>query len=180
MDRQVLSYFHLSLPSQQMLLSRLSRNFLDYLKNIQTMQAFSRLSGNFPDHLENIQTIRKPSKLSGNFPGYLETFRTIQKISRLSRNFQDYPEISRLSGTFPDHLDNLEIFWTVWKLLSAISRVMRKNFPNEQNFSGWQCHDATMVFGPLMLLLFHRLFSSSSQMNLVLSCDKFQGISVFL
>ena len=37
----------------------------------------------------------------------------------------------------------------VWKLPSAISRVMRKNFPDAQKLSGWQCHDATMVFGPL-------------------------------
>ena len=79
------------------------------------------------------RTIQKLSGLSGNFPGYPETFWTIWKIFRLSENFPDHPEI----------------FQTVWKLPSAISRVTRKNFPDAQKLSGWQCHDATMVFVPL-------------------------------
>ena len=114
-----------------------------HLENIRTIRKLSRLSGNFPG-------IRKLSRLSGNFPGYPETFWTLRKISGI---FPGYPEtfwtiwkISRLSGNFPDHP---EIFQTVWKLPSAISRVTRKNFPDAQKLSGWQCHDATMVFVPL-------------------------------
>ena len=82
---------------------------------------------------ENIETIRELSRLSGNFPGYLETFCTIWKISSTSGNFPDNPKI----------------FQTVLELPSAISRVTRKNFPDAQKLSGWQCHDAMMVFGPL-------------------------------
>ena len=43
----------------------------------------------------------------------------------------------------------------VWKLPSAISRVTRKNFPDAQKLSGWQCHPATQVFGPLTKTHFH-------------------------
>merc|ERR1711963_228280 len=65
------------------------------------------------------------------------------KLSRLSGNFLDHPEniqpirkISRQSGKNPDYL---EIFQRVRKLLSAILRVTRKNFPDAQKLSGWQC-----------------------------------------
>ena len=57
------------------------------------------------------------------------------------------------TGTLSNLLDFLE---TIRKLPSAMSRVMRKNFPDAQNFpdarklSGWQRHDATMVFVPLV------------------------------
>ena len=118
--------------------------FPDYPETFQTIkkpiQKFSRLSGlsgNFPDHPENIETIRELSRLSGNFPGYLETFCTIRKISSTSGNFPDNPKI----------------FQTVLELPSAISRVTRKNFPDAQKLSGWQCHDAMMVFGTLPRLI---------------------------
>ena len=87
------------------------------------------------DSSRSFRTIRKISRLSGNFPGYPETFRTIRKISGLSGDFPDHPAI----------------FQTIWKLPSAISRVTRKNFPDAQKLSGWQCHDATMVFAPLQV-----------------------------
>ena len=83
-------------------------------------KSFSRLTRNFPDHPETILTIRKLSRLSGNFVDHLENIQTIRKLSGPS-------------GNFP----------------SAISRVMRKNFRDAQKLSGWQCHDATMVFVPL-------------------------------
>ena len=154
-------------------ISRLSRNFPDHPENIQLIRKISSPSGNFlgnpetfqiirkisslsgkyPAYLENIQPIQKISSLSGNFPAYPETFQAIRKLSRLSRNFPDHPEniqpirkISRQSGKNPDYL---EIFQRVRKLPSAILRVTRKNFPGAQKLSGWQCHPATQVFGPL-------------------------------
>ena len=63
----------------------------------------------------------------------MDTFQIIRKLSRQSRNFPDC----------------LEAFQTIWKLPSEISRVTRKNFTDAQKLSGWQCHDATMVFVPL-------------------------------
>ena len=93
--------------------------------------------------------------ISGNFPCYPETFQTIQKITRLSGNFPDYPKtfqtmrkLYRPYGKYPDYL---EIFQTVRKLPSAISGVTRKNFPDAQKLSGWQCHHATQVFKPLQV-----------------------------
>ena len=134
-------------------LSRLSGNFLDHPENMQPIRKRFRLSRNFSDHQENIQPIRKISSLSGKHPAYPENIQPIRKLSRLSRNFPDHPEniqpirkISRQSGKNPDYL---EIFQRVRKLLSAILRVTRKNFPDAQKLSGWQCHPATQVFGPL-------------------------------
>ena len=115
-----------------------------------TVWKLSRPSGNFPDHPENIQIILKLSWLSRNFQDHPEIFQTNRKFSRLS---------------FPDHLDNPEIFQTVWKLPSAISRVMRKNFPDGQKLSGWQCHDATMVFGPLPQYCFKSTCESCDRKN---------------
>jgi len=86
----------------------------------------SRLFVNLQDYPETSQTVRTLSRQSGNFPDYPETFQTIQKLSRLSGNFQDHP-----------------------KLPSAISRVTRRTFPDAKKLSGWQCHDATVVFVPL-------------------------------
>ena len=137
--------------------SRLSGNFPDHPENIKTIRNLSRLSGNFPDHpetfLENIQTtqklssypekllaIWKISRLSGFFPGFRETFWTIRRLSWLSRNFQGYSEtfrtiwkISRLSGNFPDGPETFQC-----NLKGYV-----------QKLSGWQCHHATKVFGPL-------------------------------
>ena len=131
----------------------LSGNVSGYPETFQIIRKISSLSGKYPAYLENIQPIQKISSLSGNFPAYPETFQAIRKLSRLSRNFPDHPEniqpirkISRQSGKNPDYL---EIFQRVRKLLSAILRVTRKNFPDAQKLSGWQCHPATQVFGPL-------------------------------
>ena len=90
-------------------------------------------SGKYPAYPETFQAIRKFSGSSGKYPAYLETFQAIRKISGQS-------------GKYPDYL---EIFQRVRKLPSAILRVTRKNFPDAQKLSGWQCHPATQVFGPL-------------------------------
>ena len=128
-------------------------NFPGYPEIFWIIRKICSLSGNVSGYPETFQIIRKISSLSGNFPAYPETFQAIRKLSRLSRNFPDHPEniqpirkISRQSGKNPDYL---EIFQRVRKLLSAILRVTRKNFPDAQKLSGWQCHPATQVFGPL-------------------------------
>ena len=125
-------------------ISRLSRNFPDHPETILTTWKLCKLSGNFPDYPENIQTIWKISSLSGNFPSYLETFQAIWKLSGSSRKYPGYPEtfkkirkISRLSGNFPNGPET--------------SQCNFKGYA--QKLSGWQCHDATMVFGPLHQLL---------------------------
>ena len=97
-------------------------------------------SGNVSGYPETFQIIRKISSLSGKYPAYLENIQPIQKISSLSGNFPDNPEKN------PNYLEN---FQRVRKLLSAILRVTRKNFPDAQKLSGWQCHPATQVFGTL-------------------------------
>ena len=101
---------------------------------------------------ETFQAIRKFSGSSGKYPAYPETFQALRKLSRLSRNytetFQAIRKISGQSGKYPDYL---EIFQRVRKLPSAILRVTRKNFPDAQKLSGWQCHPATQVFGPLVV-----------------------------
>ena len=132
-------------------LSRLSRNFPDHPVNIQPIRKLSRLSRNFPDHPVNIQPIQKLSRLFGNFPGYPETFRIIQKLSSLSGNFPGYPEtfqtirkISRLSGNsgnFPVQFQGLRA----------------KTFRTRKKLSGWQCHPATQIFGPLVLCMCRKL-----------------------
>ena len=76
--------------------------------------------------------MRKLSKTSGKYPDNPESFQAIWKFFRYTENFPDHLEniktkISRPCGDFPD---NLETFRTVRKLPSAISRVMRKNFPD--------------------------------------------------
>ena len=114
---------------------------------------------NFPGYPEafqvsqTFQAIRKFSGSSGKYAAYPETFQAIQKLFRSSGKYPASPEniqpirkISRQSGKNPDYL---EIFQRVRKLLSAILRVTRKNFPDAQKLSGWQCHDATIVFRPL-------------------------------
>ena len=77
--------------------------------------------------------MRKLSKKKGKYPDNLESFQAIWKFSRYTENFPDHLEniktkISRPSGDIPN---NLETFRTVPKLPSAISRVMRKNFPDD-------------------------------------------------
>ena len=153
-------------------LSRLSGKFPAYPETFQAIRKFSGSCIKYPAYPETFQAIRKISRLSGNFPGYLKNFRLsgifpiIRKISSLSGNFPGYPEIfwiirkiSSLSGNFPGTPEN---FWTIRKisrlsgnfpkgrkLPSAILSVTRKNFPDAQKISGWQCHPATQVFGPL-------------------------------
>ena len=85
--------------------------------------------------------------LSGHFPGYSEAFQIIRKPPRPYGHFPDYPKTFQIIRNFPDHP---ETFQTTRKRSSAISRVTRKNFPDAQKHSGWQCHDATMVFMPLL------------------------------
>ena len=48
-----------------------------------------------------------------------------------------------------------------------LSRNMRKNFLDMQKLPGWQCHDDTMVFGPLLIGLEMRecLWSCCSNQN---------------
>jgi len=77
----------------------------------------------------------------------LQTFGIIKVFLYHPETFQIIRKLSRLFGNFPDYL---ETFQTIRKLPSAISRVTCKNFPNAQKLSGWQCHDATMVFVPLV------------------------------
>ena len=157
----------------------LSGNVSGYPETFQIIRKISSLSGKYPAYLENIQPIQKISSLSGNFPAYPETFQAIRKLSRLSRNFPDHPEniqpirkISRQSGKNPDYL---EIFQRVRKLLSAILRVTRKNFPDAQKLSGWQCHPATQVFGPLDCTSHSKGRNCHIDKNEVLQRKKFRG-----
>ena len=78
---------------------------------------------------------QKFSRLSGNFPDYQETFQTIRKLSRLPGNFPDHPETFRCN------------FKGYAQKLSGPARTFRAR---PQKLSGWQRHDATMVFVPLM------------------------------
>ena len=159
--------------------SRLSGNFPVHPDNIQTILKLSSLFGNFPGYLETFEIIRRPFRLSGSFPDHPDTFQTIRKLSRPSGNFRGYPKIVhairklyRLFGNLQDYTETsqtvrtlsgqsrnfpayLETFQTIRKLPSAISMVTRKNFPDTQKLSGWQCHDATMVFVPLSSWLSH-------------------------
>ena len=163
--------------------SWLHGNFQDPLENIQSIRKLSRLFGNFPRYPKiNFRTIWKISILSGNFPGYSEIFQairklsgpsgkyqeisqaikklsrpyrkylTVRKVSRLSGNFHDHPEniqtihkLSRSSGNFPD---NRETFQMVRKLPRA-QRVTCKKFPNVQKLSGRQYRYDDEVFLPL-------------------------------
>ena len=136
-------------------ISSLSGNFPGYLETFEIIRKPSRLSGSFPDHPDTFQTIRKLSRPSGNFRGYPKIVHAIRKLYRLFGNLQDYTETSQtvrtLSGQSRNFPAYLETFQTIRKLPSAISMVTRKNFPDTQKLSGWQCHDAMMVFGPLGL-----------------------------
>ena len=76
--------------------------------------------------MEAFQTVQKPSRLSENFPNCPKTFQTVQKLSRLSRNF-------------PDLCYVLTWFW-------AHFLYTRKNFPDAQKLSGWQCQRANGLF----------------------------------
>ena len=102
----------------------------------------------------DLEIIWSVSSLSRKYLTYLETFEAIQKLSKSFGKYPDYPEtfqaIRKLSGPSGKYSDYLEILQTVRKLPSAFSRVTRKNFPDAQKLSGWQCHDATMVFVPLL------------------------------
>ena len=116
--------------------SRSSENFSDYPETFQTIQKLSRPSRNFPHHPETFQTIRKVSKPSGNFPDHMETFQSIWKLSRPSWDF-------------PDHPDTFHTIWksVLWACLLIVDFLdTRKNFPDAQKLSRWQCHHATWVF----------------------------------
>ena len=140
-------------------LSTLSGNFSD-------CPELSKLSGNFPHCLETFQTVWKLSRLSGNFQQCLEIFQTVQNFPHCPETFHTVWKLSRLSGNFPDCL---KIFQTALKLsrqsekfphlftLRLMFRLhfmgnfvnTRKNFPDAQKLSGWQCQRANDVFGTL-------------------------------
>ena len=144
-------------------LSRLSRNFQDHPDTFQIIQKPSRPSKNFLDFLETFQVLLRFSKLSEKYPDHPETFQSIRKFSRLSWNFRDYSEtfqiirkLPRPSGHFPD---NPETFQTIrklsrpsgnlciWACLLMVDFIdTRKNFPDAQKLSRWQCHHETWVF----------------------------------
>ena len=70
-----------------------------------------------------------------------------------------------------------------------LSRNMRKNFLDMQKLPGWQCHDDTMVFGPLLIGLEMRecLWSCCSNQNAFIfnvdfedMCDLKSGVGGWL
>ena len=77
---------------------------------------------------------QKLSRPSGKYPDYPETFQAIWKLSGPSRKYSDYLEILQTVRTFPVHFQGL-----------------RAKTVDVQKLSGWQCHVATMVFGPLLI-----------------------------
>ena len=79
------------------------------------------------DHPESFQTIRKVSRPSGNFLDHPESFQTIRKLSRPSGNL------------------------CIWACLLMVDFIdTRKNFPDAQKLSRWQCHHETWVFLTLL------------------------------
>ena len=120
-------------------------SFQVLIETFQMTWKLSWWSGILSDNLETFWMIWKHSRWSGNFPDDLETFLVV-------RNFPDYVDtiqiiwkLSRSSGNFRDHL---KMFPTIWKLSkhvleTVIKRVdfivKRKNFPDAQKLSGWQC-----------------------------------------
>ena len=108
----------------------------------------SRLSGNFLDRLESFQTVQKLSILSGNFSHCPETLQPVWKLSGPSGNFSDGPETFRQSGNFP-HLFTLHLMFGLHFLDHSVDT--RKNFPDPQKLSGWQCQRANGLFLTLAL-----------------------------
>ena len=138
--------------------SRLFANFPDGLESFQTVQTLFTLSGNFP-HCQ--ETVWKRSGPTGNFPDRLETFQTVWKLSRPAGNFAECPEtfqtVWKLLRPCRKCSDCPETFQTVWKLstlvYSSVQLMLRlpfksnfvhprKNFPDAQKLSGWQCQRA--------------------------------------
>ena len=105
----------------QFILWDILKSLKKHVRNCLTIQNNWRLSGNFWHNqkkfwiIKTFRTIRKIFRQSRNFPGYPETFRTIRKISGLSVN------LSRLSGNFPDHSENI-------RTIRKLSRLS-ENFP---------------------------------------------------
>ena len=112
------------------------RKVSDHPESFQTIRKVSRPSGNFPDHPETFQTIQKLSRPSGNFPDHPETFQTIRKFPDHPETFQTIRKLSRPSGNL-----------SIWACLLMVDfRDTRKNFPDAQKLSRWQCHHETWVF----------------------------------
>ena len=120
--------------------SRPSVKFSDHTESFQNMWKVFRPSGKCPDHLESLQTNQKVSRPSRKFPDHPETFQTIQKLSRLPETFQTITKVSRPSGNL--------CFWTCLLMVDFIDT--RKNFPDAQKLSRWQCHHETWVFLTLL------------------------------
>ena len=160
-------------------LSWLSGNFPGYPETFHPIRKFSGSSGKYPAYPETFQAIRKFSGSSGKYPAYPETFQAIRKFSGSSGKYPGYPEtfqaIRKLSGQSRKYSDYLEIFQRVRKLPSAISGVTRKNFPDAQKLSGWQCHPATQVFGPLDCTSHSKGRNCHIDKNEVLQRKKFRG-----
>ena len=85
---------------------------------------------------KTFQTIWKLSWPSGNYPDHSENIKIIRKLSRLSGNFPGYPEIFQCN--FKGYV---------------------------QKLSGWQCHHATRVFGPLGSLIRACAYNMSSPVS---------------
>ena len=145
-------------------LSMLSGNFPGCLETFQVIWKLSRLYANFPDCLETFQVVLNPSRSSGNFPDDLETFQVVRNFPDYVETFQIMWKLSRWYGNFPGHLETFQIIRKLSKLhiwkhsrhileITVIQRVdfivTRKNFPDAQKLSGWQCQPANQVFLPL-------------------------------
>ena len=101
-------------------ISRLSGNLPGYRETFQAIPKFSGSSGKYPDNLESFSDYPE-TFCTVKYPDNPENFKTIRKLFRQSGNFQDGPETSQC------------------------------NFKGyAQRLSGWQYHDAMMVFGSLM------------------------------
>ena len=94
---------------------------------------------NFPDNPEIFQTNRKLSTPFGNFLDSLGIFQIIQKYFILSGNFPDSPQT----------------FLTIRKLSRLAGNFLAQFQGYAKQISEWQCHDATIVFGPLLLTQYH-------------------------
>jgi len=126
-------------------------------ENFHTICKLSRPSVHFPDCLETFRTVWKLSQpsfqIALGFSHCLETFQTVCKLSRLSGNFpeclkmfQTALKLSRQSEKFP-HLFTLRLMFRLHFMGNFVNT--RKNFPDAQKLSGWQCQRANDVFGTL-------------------------------
>ena len=105
----------------------------------QTIQNLSRPSGIF-------QTIQKFSRPTGNCPHHSEFFLDSLGI------FQIIQKYFILSGNFPD---SPQTFLTIRKLSRLAGNFLAQFQGYAKQISEWQCHDATIVFGPLLLTQYH-------------------------